>query len=187
MKICTAHLKSISPYSQSRQHDTPKLEREGHDDYEKRTWRNKAHFGDDGLIFIPPMAFKQCIDSAAKYLGMQIPGKGKSTYTKHFLAGVLVMDKLMTAVNAETCEGEWINANSDGVRGSGKRVKRCFPLVPSWAGEVNFYVLDEIITQPVFEEILRKAGQFRGIGRFRPENGGFYGRFELVGTTWSAG
>lgn len=187
MKICTAHLRSISAYSQSRKHDTPKLDSENPDDYERRTWREKAHVDRNGMIFIPPMAFKQCIDSTAKYLGMQIPGKGKSTYTKHFLAGVLCMDRLTTQTAIADCPGEWISANADGVRGSGKRVQRCFPTIQTWEGAVDFYILDETITRKVFEETLRKAGQFRGIGRFRPENGGFYGRFEVLSSEWRDG
>lgn len=182
--VCTAHLKSITPYSQSRMHDTEKLPKERPDEYELRTWRNKAHIGEDGLIYIPPMAFKMALDAAAKYLSLQIPGKGKATYTKHFLSGVLVMDKLPTAVRGDAAQGEWINANADGVRGSGKRVKRCFPLIPAWEGEQDFYILDETIDKPTFEKVLKEAGALIGIGRFRPQNGGFYGRFSVGKLTW---
>ena len=35
------------------------------------------------------MAFKQALDAVAKRLGDQIPGKGKSTFTKHFVGGVI--------------------------------------------------------------------------------------------------
>lgn len=184
MKTCYATLKSISPYSQSRMHDTAKNEKERPDEYEVRTWRNKAHFDQDGEIYIPPMAFKQALDTAARRLGLQIPGRGKSTYTKHFLSGVLVMDKVPTGLMRDAVEGEWINANSDGVRGSGKRVKRCFPLIPQWAGTVAFYILDDTIDEKTFERVLREAGQFIGIGRFRPENGGFYGRFSVEKLKW---
>ena len=184
INVCTATLKSITRYSQSRMHDAPKEEKEVWEDYEKRTWKEKAHVDGDGVIFIPPMAFKMCLDSCAKYLSIQIPGKGKSTYTKHFLSGMLCMDPLSTGVNVEDVQGEWINANSDGVRGSGKRVKRCYPVIESWEGDIDFYILDPTLTKKVFEEVLGQAGQFRGIGRFRPENGGFYGRFEVVNTNW---
>lgn len=183
MKTCYATLKSISGYSQSRMHDTPKLDRERPDEYELRTWRNKAHV-ENGVIYIPPMSFKQALDAAARRLGLQIPGKGKATYTKHFLSGVLVMDKLSTGIKIADAPGEWINANADGVRGSGKRVKRCFPTINAWEGELPFYILDDTIDNGTFELVLKEAGQFIGIGRFRPQNGGFYGRFEIVKTRW---
>lgn len=185
MKTCIATLESITSYSQSRMHDEPKLEKETWDDYEKRTWRSKAHANDNGMIIIPPMAFKMAVDACAKRLSIPIPGAGKKTYTKSFLSGVIVTEPILTAYQADAINGEWINANSDGVRGSGKRVKRCYPVLPTWGGEVAFYVLDDQITKPVFERVLAEAGRFVGIGRFRPENGGFYGRFDVKGVLWT--
>lgn len=95
MRIATATLHSIAPYSQSRYHDTPKLDKERPDDYEMRTWANRLSVTDDGNVFIPPMAFKKSLETAARFLGQQIKGRGKSTYTKHFKAGVLVTDGLV--------------------------------------------------------------------------------------------
>lgn len=179
-----AHLESVSPYSPSRMHDTPKLEKERPDDYEKRTWREKAHANDNGNIFLPPMGFKLCLAECAKFLGEQIPGKGKATWTKHFEAGVLCMEPLELPVKKDEVQGEWFNMNADGKRGSGTRVRRCFPVIPEWKGAVNFYVIDNTITQKVFEHHISEAGKFIGIGRFRPRNGGFYGRFKLTKLEW---
>ncbi len=183
--VCRAHLKSVTPYSQSRQHDTPKLENENWEDYEKRTWMNKTHTDKDGIIYMPPMAFKMGLDRTVKYDSMQIPGRGKSTYSKHFLSGSLCWEKLSTGINVKDVEHEWINANSDGVRGSGKRVKRCYPLIPSWEGEIDFHVMDLTITKKVYETVLIRSGLVTGVGRFRPENGGYYGRYEILDMTWS--
>lgn len=184
MRTAIATLKSVSPYSQSKAHFTDKLEKEGHDEFEKRTWRERLHTTQDGNVFIPPMSFKNCLSEIAKYLGMQIKGKGKSTYTKHFEAGVLVVEPLVLPVKKVDVAGDWLYVPSDGVRGSGKRVMKCFPVIPSWSGDVTFMVLDETITPDVFEKHLREAGSFIGIGRFRPRNNGFYGRFEVQGVRW---
>ena len=48
-----------SPYSQSAKHDTPFLDREGHDDYDIRTWRNKCTVNKEGQVSIPAMAEHQ--------------------------------------------------------------------------------------------------------------------------------
>ena len=93
MKVVSVHLESISAYSQSKYYETPHLERENPKDYEARTWRDRLHVDEKGEVYIPPMAFKNVLSEIAKFLGMQIPGKGKSTYTKHFEAGLLVMDR----------------------------------------------------------------------------------------------
>jgi hypothetical protein len=45
--------------------------------------------------------------------------------------------------------------------------------------------LDETVTPPVFEEHLREAGSFVGVGRFRPRQGGYYGRFVVERVTWA--
>jgi hypothetical protein len=179
MKKAIATLKSISPYSQSRFHNSPKLEKELADAYEERTWREKCHFdAKTQELFIPPMAFANSIKEAAKYRNIQIPGKGKSTFTKHFEAGLMVFAPLPLRVTKKEVAGEWIYANADGMRGGSRRVMRCFPVVYEWQGAVEYIILDDIITKDVFEEVLFTSGQLIGIGRFRPRNLGFFGRFE---------
>lgn len=187
MKLATCTLKSVAPYSQSRSYsqEIEKEPKETHDDYENRTWRNKCHTTPDGNVFIPPMAFKMALDVAAKMLGRRIPGKGQSTYTKFFKSGVLCMDPAVLPVTKEKVEYDRIFANADGVRGSGKRVWRIFPRIDQWEAKLDFHVLADEITKDVFEDHLIQSGAFVGIGRFRPENGGFYGRFEVAKIKWS--
>lgn len=191
MRIATAKLESVSPYSQGRHYDVPKLgrasgaETETARDYEERTWRERAHVDGEGRLFIPPMAFKNCLAEIAKYLSVQIPGKGKATYTKHFEAGVMVLDGLPLPITKDKMEGEWLFVPASGRRGDGKRVSKCFPLVRAWSGEVTFHILDDAITPEIFERHLREAGNFIGIGRFRPRNNGYYGRFAVKSIAWS--
>jgi hypothetical protein len=184
MREAVATLKSASPYSQSRYYYTEKLDKENHADYEKRTWRDRLHANKDGFVFIPPMAFKNCLSEAAKYLSIQIPGKGKATYTKHFEAGVLCMDPLVLPIKKDDVEGEWLHVPSDGRRGGTKRVEKCFPVIHEWSGDVIFHILDNTITEDVFENHLTQAGQFIGLGRFRPRNNGYYGRFSVEDIVW---
>jgi hypothetical protein len=190
MRVATATLESISPYSQSKHYDVPKLGRatgsatESHKDHEARTWRERCHADKDGYLMIPPMAFKNCLAENAKYLSVQIPGKGKSTYTKHFEAGVMVLDGLRLPIKKDDVAGEWLFVPADGRRGSGKRVEKCFPVVQEWAGKVQFHILDDVITPDVFEQHLKDAGNFIGIGRFRPRNNGYYGRFAVKSIAW---
>jgi hypothetical protein len=180
MRQIIATLRSVSPYSQSRFHNEPKKEKEANDDYEKRTWPSRMHVNESGKVFIPPMAFKNCLSECAKYISMQIPGKGKATYTKHFEAGVMVTDPLILDLSPDDVKGEWLHVPSDGMRGGKKRVMKCFPHISQWSGDVSFYIFDETITESVFKYHLEQAGKFIGIGRFRPRNNGYYGRFDVV-------
>lgn len=184
MKIAICKLKSVSPYSQSRHHAIPKLEKENDDDYEKRTWREKCNTTNEGNIFIPPMAFSNCIKQAAKYLSISVPGEGKTKYTKHFESGVLVMEPLILPNKKDDVDGEWLFVPSDGIRGSGRRVSKCFPFMHNWKGTVKFIIFDEKITEDVFSRVLHEAGMLIGIGRFRPSNYGYYGRFLVEDIKW---
>jgi hypothetical protein len=73
-----------SPYSQSGQLHEPFLERESHEDYDTRLWRNKCTTNDDGQVCIPSMALKQAIDTAAYKLGHKVPGRKGATYKNFF-------------------------------------------------------------------------------------------------------
>jgi len=187
MKIERATLVSTAPLVQSRFHNTPKLPKEGADDHEKRTWRNKAHVDENGECVVSPLALKNCLAEAAKYLSIQIPGKGKSTYSKHFLAGVIVTDAPKLGVKQSEMEGEWRHVDAQGRKGGNSRVLRCYPIFRKWRVTVDFLVLDPTITQEVFEQHLAEAGRFIGIGSFRPRNGGIDGRFKVEGVEWLEG
>jgi hypothetical protein len=183
-----AQLRSASPYSQSRYYNfnVPKLKGETSADYEVRTWREKCHAEDDGSLFIPGMALKNCVSEAAKFLGLQIPGKGKATYTKHIEAGVMVLSHLALPVNKRDVEGEWLYMNADGRRGGNVRVMKCFPLIREWSGRATFTIVSPVVTEEVFRQHLEEAGKYIGIGRWRPRMNGLYGRFTLDDLVWRA-
>ena len=166
--------------------DPPKGAKETHKDYEARTWRERLHYDPKSKeIFIPPMMFKLCLAEAAKFLSIKIPGKRNATYTKHFESGLLCLEGVPLGVKKDDVPGEWLFVPSDGKRGGGSRVDKCFPLIPSWSGSVTFHILDATITKDVFEQHLKEAGNFIGIGRFRPRNNGFYGRFGQTKLEWN--
>jgi hypothetical protein len=127
MKILTVSIKGASPYSQSAAIQSHKKTGEGSDAFEERTWRERMHTTDDGRVFLPPMAIKNCLSEVARYLSESVPGKGKSTYTKHFEAGVLITSEWVLTSNgqpviAANVPPERLFVPADGKRGSGKRV-----------------------------------------------------------------
>lgn len=185
MKLAECKLESVSPYSQSRYYKADKLNKELPVDYEARTWRERCHADKDGKLFIPPMVFSNSLKEAAKYLSLAIPGKNKQTYTKHFESGILVTEPVMLPITKEEVEGEWLFVPSNGQRGGGSRVEKCFPLIREWKGTVNYYILDDIITEDIFKQVLDTCGNLIGIGRFRPRNLGYYGRFKVIAVTWA--
>jgi hypothetical protein len=190
MKISTATVSIVgtAPLSQSRQHLTERLEGESHEAYDLRTWRDKLNVSPTtGMVIIPQHGMHQALIAAAKYSGKQIPGQGKKTWTAKFTTGIAIHDEIDTGIDPATVGSIVISANADGVRGSGKRVPRKFPMIYEWQATFDVLVLDPIITEPVFREMFSLAGLFIGIGRFRPEKGGQNGRFRLSDLRWQDG
>ena len=186
MVICEAVLKSSSPISFSAPIQSEKMTGETGDAFEQRTWRERLHVNELGNVFIPPNALKNCLSEVAKYLAEPIKGKGKSTYTKHFEAGLMVMDPIDLGIKGDSVAGERLFVPADGKRGGGKRVWRTFPIVPEWRATARLYLLDQVLidSPDKVREYLEQAGKFIGLGRFRPRNNGWYGRFTVE--KWTA-
>ncbi|HUT57189.1 MAG TPA: hypothetical protein VNA25_04875 [Phycisphaerae bacterium] len=189
MQTTECELTGQTPYSQSAPLQSQKDKGELPRDHEERVWKERMHIDADGHAFVPPMALKNCLAECAKYLSETVPGKGKATYTKHFEAGVLVTTPLplmvpngkgWRAAGSDDAEGEWLFLPSDGVRGSGKRVWKCYPRFVKWRTTAQIHVMDRVITKEKLAEYLESAGEFIGLGRFRPRNNGFYGKFKVT-------
>jgi hypothetical protein len=184
--IVTFRITGIASYSQSKPHLTEMLPNESHDDYRARTWRNHLHVTKDGEVFIPPSSIKNCVSEAAKFMNISVPGKGKNTYTKHVEAGVSCIKPVLLGIKKEDVQPETQFLPADGRRGSGKRVWKTYPTIANWSGMVELLILDETVLQTsmrtgntVLQDILEGAGQYIGLGRFRPRNNGWYGRFTI--------
>lgn len=190
MKRCQVYIENVpgSPYSQSAGHQTPKLDRESHDDYDIRTWQEKCTVNQGGQICIPAMALKQAIDTAAYKLGVKVEGRRGATYKNFFASGFFCEGDVPIAngkaLSKKDAVMKTISANADGIRGSGKRVTRRFPEFNKWSGVASFTITDDIITKEIFETHLRACGMIVGIGRFRPEKGGTNGRFRVTKIGW---
>lgn len=183
--VAKVTIAGIAPYSQSRMHDEPKLEGESHADYDLRTWRSKLNVSrETGTVVIPAHAILQALNQAAKYTGEKIAGQGNKTWAAKFERGIAIFADFDISVRPEDVEGVTISCNADGIRGSGKRVPRKFPVMYSWEATGEVMILDNIITEERFRHFLQVAGLYIGLGRFRPENGGTNGRFVVKELQW---
>lgn len=174
-------LVSASPLSFSKAITSIKDPGESHEAFEERTWRERMHVDKNGELFIPANALETMLVETAKFLAESVPGKGKATYTKHFMAGIMVTEPLMLAIKADTIQHERCFVSSDGKPGGSKRVWKNFPIVAEWKARGQIILLDPIlIDKPEkVEEYLRYAGKFIGFLKGRPRRGGHYGRFSV--------
>jgi hypothetical protein len=196
-KKATVEIEGITIYSQSKVIDdlndgvpAKEKKRQTHEERELATWKCRAHRDDQGYCFIPSQAFKNCFAEAAKYMQLKIKGQGKATYTKNFEAGLIIENDLPISVHIDEisidshCERVFVP--SDGRRGGTTRVWKYFPIFypNEWSGTIEVLVVDPLITREVFEEVVIGAGQFIGVGRWRPRNNGKYGRFNAKVLDW---
>jgi len=173
------HLKSESDLTFGKAIREEKGANEDYDQFEERTWRLKAHTN-NGKVTIPGTMFHQSLIETAKFLGKKIRGRGSATYTNHFKAGIVIENCIDLEIALEELEPEWVFVPADGKKGSGSRVYKCFPLIRSWEGDLFVTILDDQITKNIFEEHLKAAGIYIGIGTFRPIKGGYHGRFSVT-------
>ena len=178
MKTVFATIKGLTPYGQNRAIQSEKNTGESNDSFEQRTWRERMHLDANDEMFIPPMAIKNMLSDCARFLSESVPGKGKSTYTKHFDAGVLVLVPAKLGIKKDDVVGHKQHVPSDGKKGGSSRVWKTFPVVQKWECEIEINLIDPLlIDKPEkVREYLEHSGKFIGLGWFRPRNGGYYGR-----------
>lgn len=181
--IARCHLRSMAPYHQSRYHEEPELAGESKGDYDRRTWQNKMHVK-NGSVHIPARAFHEALVDGAVYSKRKIPEQGKATWTQKFRSGITILDDIDLNINSKLVGYVDIWAHADGKRGSGSRVMRRIPKIDFWEARFDIHILDPIITQVIFTEMLEIAGLYIGIGQYRPQNSGNAGRFEVVEIGW---
>lgn len=189
MRKVSAVLQSAGPLSFAKPLLAQKEQGESNDAFRARTWRQHIHADADGRVFVPPDMLKNALAGAAKYLSESVPGKGKATWTKHFEAGAMIVDPIYLVdgsgrpIVRDDVASEHLFLPADGIRGSGKRVWKTYPVIPEWSGKVEVLLFDrQLIDHPEkTEQYLDAAGKFIGIGRFRPRNNGYYGRFTVEG------
>lgn len=181
MLKCTFDIVGLGPISFSRPIVSKKNTGELPDAFEERTWRERMHVDNDGMVIIPPTFLKNALSAAAKYLGESVPGKKGATYTKHFEAGIMVTETMHLGVKADDIECDRQYVPSDGVRGGTKRVWRNFPIISDWRCKASLLALDPVLMDRPAKilEYLEYTGNFIGFGRFRPRNNGYYGRFTI--------
>lgn len=130
----------------------------------------------DGLGFIAS-AFKKSLVSAAK--GRKV---GRLGLPGIVMSSVFETSEHLPLVDPET--GEQLREYEIDVRGARPpgqgMVRRARPLVREWQAEIEFEYDEELVSPDLVRDLLSAAGMRVGVGNFRPEKSGRFGRFEVV-------
>lgn len=108
--------------------------------------------------------------AGAKY---QIPGQGKLTYKNLMGSGAVLVspDEIVHELQGWEIDRRPVVVNRGG------RIPRSRPMLPKWALSFSIEYDEDEIHKSALKEILDFAGRRVGIGDFRPEKGGPFGRF----------
>ena len=66
-----------------------------------------------------------------------------------------------------------------------ERRERYLKAWTEWTGTLSVTVFDEIIPKDLLVQTVEYAGIFIGVGQFRPENQGSFGRFKATNWKWT--
>ena len=129
----------------------------------------------DGTIYQPSVHFISTMKKAgAKY---QIPGQGKLTYKNLIGSGAVLVTP--DAIPHKNQQYE-IDVRPVVVPSTKGRVARKRPVFKNWSLKFNIEFDSDEISAETIKEILEYAGTRVGIGDYRPEKGGPFGRFMVT-------
>lgn len=174
-KIVNATIKGISPLLMNRPNmleieDKAKVKQAGINVLEQQ-YEEKQYKNEKGELFMPDTHIKGCLIEAGK--NIKVKGKGKATYSKIIGYAVIVTPGqiLHKKTHLDKHTVLTVNPNTKG------RNATCRPMLNDW--EVDFqleYDSDEVPLE-VLKEALDYAGKRVGVGDWRPQKKGTFGRF----------
>lgn len=136
------------------------------------------YLGEDGAVGIPGPNLFRCLIDAGKFLKQ---GRGKVTTQKTSLvpAAVMLHEVFIPLVS----EGDWkVDTRPVRIPATGGRILRHRPCFDDWSLSFGVTLDESIIAPKMFRDLVDIAGSHIGLGDFRPDTKGPFGRF--VVTAW---
>jgi len=183
MKSYKVKIVGVTPYMQHRMDDTKLEEWEKkrgfiieRDDVAKEDlvraefhcYRNK-----NKKCFIPADHIKGALIGGGGYVKGKVGNRARSM--KNIVAGMFMVtpEQIIVPDYDEIDKRSAVNKNIKA------RVITIRPKWMKWEVEFNLDVDNDTITDITIKEIIERAGQYCGIGSFRPTNNGMFGRFKI--------
>jgi hypothetical protein len=190
----TIDVKGVSPLLQNRKSlmldrvKRPELNKqrgENYTDLENRTWKLKAHINDQNHVYCPGEWFKRTIMATQKRgkYPLQPPGSRSKNQTMlpYFISGLFIEDSEILINKNPITEKDLLPFESV-VTPPGQGSVICIrPMIKDpWYLNVNITIIDDAISEKCVFDVMNWCGLYMGIGDFRPQNGGNFGRFEIT-------
>ena len=187
MRKFKVFIKGTTPYMQHRMSDIKLKEWEtvrgtivenfGLNTEPKMTAAYHAYIDDDGQFYIPSEHFKQCFIKGGAFVKSKVGNSTKSM--KNIVAGMwrITPERIPFRMFDEVDTRSAVNNNVKA------RVIVHRPKWIAWKCDFKLLIDDDHnngITLETIKAIMGYGGRYLGVGSYRPEHTGEYGRFEIV-------
>lgn len=135
---------------------------------------DKLYKDENGKTILPAVYLKNCLVEASKQF--KIVGKGKSTYSK-LVASTTDINPFYIDFKSGKYEVFRISAVNPMTKG---RMMTERPKYNKWSASFEILLNDEAVPVSVINEILEHSGKYVGIGDWRPEKKGMFGKFMVT-------
>jgi len=134
----------------------------------------KAYSTPDGKLYQPATHIHRAMIRAAS--AYKMPGSSRKAITPLVAGGIRVEPEAIPHIHQEWA----VDARTVVVPATKGRVNRFRPRLDAWELEFRIHVFDERMTAATLQRILEDAGRLIGIGDYRPEKTGPFGRFRVA-------
>lgn len=188
MKSYKVKIKGSSPYMQHRMDDQSLekweqsrhmiIENLGLNDPDQKKAEFHCYRNDDGSCFIPSTQIKAALIEAGKLVKGKVGSATKSM--KNIVAGMFLVTPEQILMPDYDC----IDKRSAVNRNVKARIITVRPKWNAgWEAEFTLKVKIDTITEDMIKNIIQYAGEYIGIGSFRPTNNGEFGCYDVVSIT----
>jgi hypothetical protein len=186
MRTFKVKVKGITPYMQHKMNDQKLaewekqrgkiIERDGLSDEPHVTAAFHAYINKDGEYFMPPDHFKQSFIKGGAFVKAKVGNTTKSM--KNIVAGMWRIQEREIPFR----KFDEVDTRSAVNKNVKARIIVHRPLWNEWDAEFTLLIDDDSrngVTVETINSIISYAGRYLGVGSYRPEHTGEFGRFEL--------
>jgi hypothetical protein len=164
---------------------------ESWDEFEERVWRCRAHYetsytDENPVVVIRDTWIKRAMISSQKQSGLPImpPGSKRKTDSlrNYIVSGILIENSPIYLNNKVVKKADLVPFKSMVRHNKTSGKTPCTrPMIPTgWTATIKFIITDEAIKESNVRDIMEWVGIYNGIGDWRVERGGQFGRFKLI-------
>lgn len=187
MRTFKVKVNGVTPYMQHRMDDVKLqewekkrgniIERDGLNDEPEKIAAFHSYIDNDGNYYIPCDHFKQCFVKGGGFVKGKVGNATKSM--KNIVAAMwrIKEEKIPFRKFDEVDTRSAVNRNVKA------RIITHRPKWNTWEAEFTLIIDDDVkngVTIDTIENIINYGGRYLGVGSYRPEHTGEFGRFELI-------